>query len=152
MARKTSAADDIPMPALLRAARTAYGAAMRAALAEAGFDDIPKNGLYVIGALRRSGAPLSRIIEDLGVSKQSAGQLVDALVLRGYLERDIDEADRRRLTVALSERGRAVADIARKAVERVDAALAKKVGREHIASTRKTLMAMIALARKGENP
>ncbi|HKV54667.1 MAG TPA: MarR family transcriptional regulator [Candidatus Binataceae bacterium] len=135
------------MPALLRAARTAYGSAMRAALAEAGFDDIPKNGLYVIGALRRSGTPLSRIIQELGVSKQSAGQLVDALVLRGYLEREIDEEDRRRLTVSLSERGRAVADIARKAGERVDALLAKKVGREHVVQTRKTLMALIAQSR-----
>ena len=120
---------------------------MRAALAEAGFDDIPKNGLYVIGALRRSGTPLSRIIQELGVSKQSAGQLVDALVLRGYLEREIDEEDRRRLTVSLSERGRAVADIARKAGERVDALLAKKVGREHVVQTRRTLMALIGQSR-----
>ena len=147
MARRPVPADDIPMPALLRAARTAYGSAMRAALAEAGFDDIPKNGLYVIGALRRSGTPLSRIIQELGVSKQSAGQLVDALVLRGYLEREIDEEDRRRLTVSLSERGRAVADIARKAGERVDALLAKKVGREHVVQTRRTLMALIVQSR-----
>ncbi|NWO68016.1 hypothetical protein GY966_24405, partial [Escherichia coli] len=39
----------IPLPALLRHARHTYGAAMRAALAEGGYDDIPGNGLYVIG-------------------------------------------------------------------------------------------------------
>jgi DNA-binding MarR family transcriptional regulator len=151
MPSKTPSADEIPFPALLRAARTAYGSAIRDALADAGFDDIPKNGIYVIGALRRTETPLSRIIQELGVSKQSAGQLVDALVLRGYLERAVDDADRRRLTVTLSARGRAVADISRKAIERVDAALTKKVGREHLAHTRTTLFALIAQRRKGDD-
>ena len=31
--------------------------------------------------------PLSEIIDHLGVSKQAAGQLVDTLALRGYLDR-----------------------------------------------------------------
>ena len=43
--------DDIVMPALLRHARNTYGSVMRQALAEAGYDDIPGNGLYVIGGL-----------------------------------------------------------------------------------------------------
>jgi len=148
MARKALSVDDIPIPALLRAARTAYGSAIRAALTDAGFDDIPKNGIYVIGALRRTETPLSRVIQELGVSKQSAGQLVDALVLRGYLERAVDDEDRRRLTVTLSERGRSAADISAKAVERIDKALVKKVGRERVAHTRATLLSLIALARK----
>ena len=41
----------VVFPALLRHARTTYGKAMRAALDEAGFDDIPGNGLYVIGGM-----------------------------------------------------------------------------------------------------
>src|ERR1700742_1035432 len=109
--------DDIPwyetivLPALLRHARGTYGAAMRRALEEAGYDDIPKNGLYVIGglALGAGDAPLSVLIEELGVSTQAAGQLIDTLVLRGYLSRDVDEEDRRRLTVTLTERGKAAA-------------------------------------------
>ena len=107
MAEKKLSADDIVFPALLRRARSTYGGAIRDALAEAGFDDIPKNGIYVIGAISRMGAPMATIIRQLGVSKQAAGQLVDALVLRGYLERAVDDEDRRRLTVALTERGRA---------------------------------------------
>jgi len=136
---------EVTLPALLRAARTTYGAAMRKALAAAGFDDIPKNGIFVIGAISRTGAPLALVIKMLGVSKQSAGQLVDALVERGYLERKLDEEDRRRLTVTLGERGRAAAKVSRATGERVDAALLKKVGRERLAHTRETLMALIAL-------
>src|SRR5579863_3639916 len=101
----------IPLPALLRHARAAYGLAMRKALEAAGYDDIPKNGLYVIGglALGAGDVPLAALIRDLRISKQAAGQLVDTLVTRGYLARNVDEQDRRRLVVALTDRGRAAA-------------------------------------------
>ena len=87
--------DEIPIPALLRAARTTYGSAVRKALSEVGCDDVPRNGSYVIGAIDRTGAPLGDIIRGLGVSKQTAGQLVDTLVIRGYIDRVVDPDDRR---------------------------------------------------------
>src|SRR5262249_29098546 len=126
MAEKRRANQPVVFAALLRAARFAYGNAIREALIEAGLDDIPKNGIFVIGAISRTGAPLAEIIDGLGVSKQSAGQLVDTLALRGYIDRKVDAGDRRRLTVTLTERGRAAAATARSAVERIDAALLKK--------------------------
>src|ERR1700749_4743410 len=116
MADKRPADEPVVFAALLRAARFAYGNAIREALIEAGLDDIPKNGIFVIGAISRSGAPLANIIDSLGVSKQSAGQLVDTLALRGYIERDVDPEDRRRLTVKLTARGREAAWISRTAV------------------------------------
>src|ERR1700679_4387154 len=108
MTQEKPGIDDVVMPALLRHARNTYGTAMRRALAEAGYDDIPRNGLYVIGglALGAGDVPLSVLIEELSVSKQAAGQLIDTLALRGYLYRQTDEDDRRRLTLALTERGK----------------------------------------------
>jgi DNA-binding MarR family transcriptional regulator len=105
------------LPALLRSARRVYGTAIREALAAAGCGDVPRNGLFVIGAIARTGAPLSEVIDQLGVSKQAAGQLVDTLVMRGYLERTVDPDDRRRLRVALTERGASAASVIRAAVE-----------------------------------
>jgi DNA-binding MarR family transcriptional regulator len=133
------------LPALLRGARNTYRAAISEPLAAAGFDDVPRNGVFVIGAISRTGAPLSEVIQWLGVSKQSAGQLVDALVARGYVERSVDEEDRRRLTVQLTSRGRAVAAIARAAVDRIDKRLHERVGNTHLAHTRSTLLALIDL-------
>ncbi len=78
---------DMAMPALLRAAWRTYGTVMRTALDEAGCGDLPRNGPFVIGAIAGTGAPLATIITHLGVSKQAAGQLVDTMVLRGYLDR-----------------------------------------------------------------
>jgi DNA-binding MarR family transcriptional regulator len=77
------------------------------------------------------------------VSKQAAGQLVDTLVTRGYLDRSPDPDDRRRLTVTLTERGHAAATVIRSVIERVDADLAGRVGAEHVARTRATLAALI---------
>jgi DNA-binding MarR family transcriptional regulator len=138
----------IPLPALLRHARTAYGSAMRHALEQAGYNDIPKNGLYVIGglALGAGDVPLAVLIRDLRISKQAAGQLVDALVSRGYLARTVDEQDRRRLVVTLTRRGRSAATTQRAAREQVDAALLAKVGQECINHTRIALAALTDMA------
>jgi DNA-binding MarR family transcriptional regulator len=142
----------IPLPALLRHARTAYGSAMRGALESAGYNDIPKNGLYVIGglALGAGDIPLAVLIRDLQISKQAAGQLVDALVSRGYLDRTVDEQDRRRLVVTLTERGRAAAATQAAARERVDAALLAKVGQQCVEQTRVALAALAEIAGWGE--
>jgi DNA-binding MarR family transcriptional regulator len=134
---------DFSFPALLRVARRSYGSAVMQALAEEGFADMPRNGSFVIGAIARTGAPLSQIIIALGVSKQAAGQLVDTLVARGYLDRAADPDDRRRLTISLTGRGLAAAEVIRDAVDRVDAAVLRRVGPEYVAHTRATLAAMI---------
>jgi DNA-binding MarR family transcriptional regulator len=135
--------DEVSMPALLRAARGVYGSAIREALAQAGCDDVPANGVYVIGAIARTGAPLSEIISELGVSKQAAGQLVDTLVARSYLDRSVDPEDRRRLRVSLTGRGQEAAALIRSAVDKLDAALAARVGAESVAHTRRTLAALV---------
>jgi DNA-binding MarR family transcriptional regulator len=136
---------EIVLPALLRAARGTYGAAIRDALAEAGCEDLPRNGSFVVGAISRTGAPLAHVIRELGVSKQAAGQLVDTLVVRGYLDRSADPDDRRRMTVFLTERGQLAAAAGRSAVERIDAELVERVGEEYLAHTRATLAALIEL-------
>ena len=144
---------EMPLPALLRHARTAYGSAMRRALADAGYDDIPRNGLYVIGGLALGrDVPLSELIRYLRISKQAAGQLVDTLVNRGYLARTVDEQDRRRLIVTLTDRGRAAATTQAAARQRVDAELLAKVGPQCIEQTRVALVALGEMACWGETP
>jgi DNA-binding MarR family transcriptional regulator len=137
----------IPIPGLLRHARYTYGTAMRRALAEAGYDDIPKNGMYVIGGLAMDPGeiPLDQLLRGMRLSKQAAGQLVDTLVLRGYLERTPDPLDRSKLIVALSERGRAAVEVQRAAREKIDAELLARVGEENVERTRQTLAALIDL-------
>jgi DNA-binding MarR family transcriptional regulator len=145
---------DVVTPALLRHARNTYGVAMRGALAEAGYDDVPRNGMYVIGgmALGAGGVPLGQLVRELRISKQSAGQLVDTLVMRGYLERAVDPDDRRKLNVALTERGRAAAATQAAARERVDAELVARIGAADVEAMRRGLAGLVDLghAQDGE--
>ena len=134
------------LPAMMRAARRTYGSAIGEALAAAGYDDVPRNGAYVIGGIARAEAPLGEIIDQMGVSKQAAGQLVDTLVIRGYLDRLVDRDDRRRLTITLTKRGEAAATEIRAAVDGVDRALLACVGPEVVSHTRTALSALIGLA------
>ncbi len=152
MERTDNWSDNIVIPALLRHARNTYGSAMRRALAEAGFDDIPGNGLYVIGglALDRADIPLGQLILELRLSKQAAGQLVDTLVTRGYLDRAPDKQDRRKLTVSLTDRGRAASEVQKTAREKVDAELLARVGADDVARTRRTLAALIDIGQQAE--
>lgn len=137
--------DELSLPVLLRQARNTYGAVMRTALADAGYEDIPTNGLYVIGglALQKGGRPLSQLIEELKISKQAAGQLVDTLVVRGYLKREVDPEDRRKLTVALTDRGWAAAKVVAAARAMVDTALLAGASAKDVERTRRTLSILI---------
>jgi DNA-binding MarR family transcriptional regulator len=143
--------DEVVIPALLRHARTTYGSAMRRALAEEGYDDIPKNGLYLIGGMAGAKAiPLGQLINQLGVSKQVASLLVDALVVRGYLKRAEDPEDRRKSNLTLTERGCAAAKVQAMAREKIDAQLVARVGQDNVARTRRTLAALIELRREAK--
>jgi DNA-binding MarR family transcriptional regulator len=114
------AAEEIVIPALLRASRGAYGHAIRKELVAGGFDDMPQNGPYVIGGMANRGGTAGDLVRQLGVSKQAASQLIDTLVLRGYVERVADLDDRRRLNIELTDRGRAAGTAVRAGVEAVD--------------------------------
>jgi DNA-binding MarR family transcriptional regulator len=139
--------ETVSLPALLRHARRTYGEAMRAALARDGFDDIPANGLYIIGglALGQTGVPIGQLVQDLGITKQGAGQLVDTLVARGYVQRTPDTQDRRKLIVTLTDRGRDAAETQTAARKIVDAALLARIGEGDMAITRRALANLIGL-------
>ena len=71
MAEAGSWYEDWSTPALLRHARNLYRFAIRDALDEAGYDDMPRDGAYVVGAVANTGDPLTGLIRHMGVSKQA---------------------------------------------------------------------------------
>ncbi|MBT2186624.1 MarR family winged helix-turn-helix transcriptional regulator [Sphingobium nicotianae] len=144
--------DNVVIAALLRHARTTYGKAMRDALDAAGYDDIPGNGLYIIGglAIGAGGVPIRQLMRELSITKQGAGQLVDTLVSRGYLQRTPDEADRRQIIVTLTERGQAAAEAQAAARARIDAELLARVGPDDVAALRRALGTLINMRHEAE--
>lgn len=134
----------LALPVLLRIGLGVYGQVIRARLAAAGFEDLPRNGAFVLGrvAVRGSGGQLTG---DLGVSKQATSQLLDTMVIRGYLSRQSDPQDRRRLEIHLTERGRAAAAVIAAGVQDVDHALAQRVTAAQMDGLRTALTKLHAL-------
>ncbi len=138
-------ADGVPIPALLRAARGAYGHAIHRRLVHAGFDDLPRNAPFVLGGMASHGVPARDLVRQLGTSKQATGQLIDTLVLRGYLERRTDADDRRRITVELTDRGVAAAAEVRAGVMDVDKRLAEMLSQTQLQGLRDGLVALTTI-------
>jgi DNA-binding MarR family transcriptional regulator len=143
---------DVVLPILLRPGRGTYGLFIRDALADQGFGDMPANGGYILGLIETGGSALGDVISDMGVSKQAASQLVDTMVVRGYLERSADPNDRRRMLLTLTERGAAASDVVYNTVKDIDARLVAVVGPEKMAHTKETLAALVDLRRSHAHP
>jgi DNA-binding MarR family transcriptional regulator len=130
------------IPALLRAARGAYARAITASLVAAGFDDLPRNASFVLGGMISQGATAADMIKGLGVSKQAASQLIDTLVLRGYLTRTVHPEDRRRMTIDMTDRGRAAAAAIHAGVADVDDELTARLTQTELNGLRAGLAAL----------
>jgi DNA-binding MarR family transcriptional regulator len=136
---------DLVLPVLLAQARLTYTRGIRAALDREGFDDMPRAGARVVGRLARGGTSVTEVAGAYDVSKQAASKLVDALVMRGYVDRVPDEHDRRRLNVALTDRGRGAAAVVRDTVEEIDGRLLAAVGPAEAYRMRQVLAVLAAL-------
>lgn len=134
------------LAALLREARTTHILAIRPHLARRGFKDMPRDGVFAISTIRDFDVSAGDLARKMGVSKQAVSQLLDTLVMLGYVERSIDAVDRRRTRLRLSRRGARVATICREAVDRIEEQLVGKVGARSVEDTRTTLTALIELA------
>ncbi|HEY5943585.1 MAG TPA: MarR family transcriptional regulator [Solirubrobacterales bacterium] len=69
------------------------------------FGDLRPTHGCVFRNMRKRGLRLTEIAERGNMTKQSAGEVVDDLVARGYAERVPDPDDRRAKLVCLTERG-----------------------------------------------
>jgi DNA-binding MarR family transcriptional regulator len=146
-----NAADQVVIPALLRASRGSYGQAIRNHLAEAGYDDLPRNSAYVLGGMTNHNGSVGPLVRELGISKQGASQLIDTLVVRGYLVREVDVEDRRRIRIELTERGRGAGAAIGAAVREVDAELGTLITPEELAGMRAGLSALCAIRERLED-
>src|SRR6187401_2772140 len=108
--RRTSRASDAPAVPLARLFVMAYRhliEGLHARLAEYGYHDVRPAFGYVLLAARDAPVPARELPEFLGVTKQAASQLLDAMELGGYVQRRDDPEDARAKLVALTPRGRA---------------------------------------------
>jgi DNA-binding MarR family transcriptional regulator len=142
------AGDAVNIPALLRGARGSYAHTIIAFLAEAGCDDLPQNGPFVLGGMANHSGSAVDMIRGLGVTRQAASQLIDTLVVRGYLSREVNPADRRRLNIGLTDRGLAAAEAVAAAIRQVDRDLATMITPAELAGLRAGLIALAKITER----
>jgi DNA-binding MarR family transcriptional regulator len=121
----------------LRRLKAELDADMRAA----GFADLrPAHG-YAFSRLSFGGATAVQLAEHLGITKQSAGKMVDELERAGYLRREPHPTDRRGKLLVLTERGWACVRTAERAMAAIERRLADRLGPESYAHVRAGLLA-----------
>ncbi|HYC80752.1 MAG TPA: MarR family transcriptional regulator [Solirubrobacterales bacterium] len=96
----------IPVTGLWDAALQAFLERFRIELADSEYGDIRPTHGCVFRFVREDGMRLTRLAELAGITKQSAGEIVDDLAKRGYVERVPDPADKRAKLICLTDRGR----------------------------------------------
>ena len=129
------------IPELMRLARGSYKRAIDAQYADRGLDDVPNPGGYLLSYLANGEESIPEMIEGLGIRKGQYNELVDSLVLRGYITRDIDPGSGR-MSFALTERGRAAAEAILEGMRIVDRELERRLSPAEMLGLRRGLIAL----------
>jgi DNA-binding MarR family transcriptional regulator len=122
-------------------------------LDDAGYADLrPMHGL-VFQVLQGAGRTSSELAEQLGVTKQAAGQIIDDLERRGYVERRQHPAGGRRKLVVLTAKAMEHLAVAGRILRELEAELAGKLHQVGLQVPRAELAAIIhSLAGDGLPP
>src|SRR5215203_2348203 len=97
----------IPLTGLLDIAFEAMITEFREELEKSEFADLRPTHGCVFRFVRDDGLRLTELAERANMTKQSVGEIVDDLVVRGYVERVPDQNDRRAKRICLTNRGEA---------------------------------------------
>lgn len=133
------------IPELMRLARGAYKRSADVRLAAAGLEDLPTSGGYLLAYLAAGEESVAGMIQGLGFTKQAFSQLADTMVVRGFLTRDVDPGDRRRMTLRMTERGEAAARASYEGCLEVDKELERRLTPEELAGLRKGLSVLAGI-------
>jgi len=115
---------------------------LHAAHAAAGFTDLGGSDGFVFRSLAEQPMTVSELAAHLEITKQGAGQIIDDMERRGYVEREPDPADRRARLVRLSARGRQALANARRFHRDYERRLARTHGSDAVETLRKMLEAI----------
>lgn len=105
-----------------------------------GFTDIRPTHGFVFSRLSAAGATVTEVAEHLGVTRQAASQIVDDLVVKGYVERRPHPFDARARLVVLTDRGRRCTHAAEDAAVDALESWQDRVGEQRLLAMRDQLL------------
>lgn len=142
----------VPLPGLLEVAAQAMFREFRVDLVEAGYGDIRPTHGCVFRFVHDEGMRLTDLAAAAGIAKQSAGEIVDDLMARGYVERFPDPADRRAKLIRLTERGKEAQAIGFNLFSRLEERFGERYGADRVAALRDLLEEIAAAEAPGPAP
>lgn len=140
----TIAPGTIPLPGLLEIAGEAMLAEFREELGKHGYEDLRPTHGCVFRFVREDGMRLTELASHAGITKQSAGELVDDMVGLGYVERIADPADKRAKLICLTERGREAQRVGFGLFSEIERRWAERFGPERFDQLRELLEEIVA--------
>jgi DNA-binding MarR family transcriptional regulator len=139
------------IPELMRVARGTYKRSVDVELAAGGLEDLPTASGYLLGYLAGGDESIPEKVEGLGMKKREFSQLVDTLVLRGFITREID-ADAGTVSLALTERGHAANEASFEGCRHVDEELERRLSEAEMAGLRRGLAVLGEIKRSLPGP
>ena len=147
-----SSADGVPLARLFSAAFTALIDGLHEQLTVRGWPDVRPGYGYVLLAARGHASSITTISQALGVTKQAASQVVDAMVGSGYLSREPDPTDARTKVVLLTERGHQLLAVVEEIYAELEAGWAEVIGARSVARIRADLTRVLLAQHGGVLP
>lgn len=117
-------------------------------LRERGYGDLRPMHLLVIERLSISQTRATELAENIGLTKQATGQILDRMEELGYVERVPDPADGRAKIVQLTDRGRQAARSLRSNAEETDEYWSEVLGPARYRQLRSALASLIGASRR----
>jgi DNA-binding MarR family transcriptional regulator len=129
------------IPELMRVARGTYKRAVDIQLAAGGLEDLPTSSGYLLAYVASGEVSVPEMIEGLGIKKREFRQLVDTLVLRGYIARNLDPTSHEE-SLSLTERGLAANEATFEGCNYVDKELERRLSEPELAGMRRGLVVL----------
>jgi DNA-binding MarR family transcriptional regulator len=121
-------------------------------LQDRGWTDVRPAFGFVLLAARDQPTSVSELAALMGMTKQAASKLVDAMVSGGYIERGTDPQDGRQRPVTLTGRGEALLSAVEQVYVELEDGWAKLIGTSHLDRMRRDLMRILSDPGNGQLP
>jgi DNA-binding MarR family transcriptional regulator len=127
---------------LLALARRSWIRQVRTAVENAGFEGYRQSDSIVLRLLLRRPLAIGQLGVGIGITRQAARKVADAMVDRGYAEFEADPEDARRTLVVLTKQGRAYARAVAKVQNALNAQMTDRVSRDDLRAADSVLRAV----------
>jgi DNA-binding MarR family transcriptional regulator len=117
-----------------------------------GWTDVRPAFGFVLLAARDQPTSVTELAGLMGMTKQAASKLVDAMVSGGYLQRGTDAQDGRQRPVTLTSRGEDLLSAVEEIYAELEAGWATLIGTSHLDRMRQDLIKVLADPANGQLP